>query len=258
MIALALLGVLSGSAGCAALLPPPPTRDEVLGRWEAHEDGHTATIDLHGDGTIEIDNVPRAVIQRDTADELDWSNTLDVGGEWSFSEAEDKAFSEALISALLDEPSGGQWLTLYPRSGGLHLYYGDVELSDHLFFELVDRHSTPAPETISRADLTGDWRSSASGVLRLNEDGTFQIDAAPAAFVTYTDDVGDQTPITPAGQWYFAEETVPLDPESAYVSLSFEGMYGPASTGVTKFIQLQETETGLSLTFHDEARWEKD
>lgn len=254
--ALTTIALLSVITGCGPALPTP-TRDGILGSWEAHEGDHTVRIELHGDGMVQIEDVPRAVLERET-DELDWDDTVDLSGEWTFSEATDEPYSEALISVTLDEASGSQWLSLYPRGGGLHLYYGDVENSSHLFFNLTRAAPTAGPETISRTDLVGEWGSSSSGMLTLRGDGTFEIEGAPAVFVTYVDDAGEETPITPSGQWHFTESTLPLDPVKSSVMLSFEGMYGPLQSFVTKSVELQESDGALSLSFHDEVRWEKD
>lgn len=253
---LILVGLLAALTACAGLLTPVPTREEVLGSWEAVDDGHRTSIQLHGDGTIRIASVPRAVLERDATDTLDWDDTVDLNGTWVFSEGSEEAYDEPLISVTLDQASGGQWLTLYPRGGGLHLYYGDVELSRHLFFELTEAPSTPSPETISQDDLVGEWRSESGSVLTLSADGSFAIDDAPSAFITHTDQDGTQTPLTPTGRWSFQESTLPLDPATD-VQLSFEGTYGALDSFVTTFVTLTEDQGMLSLSFHDEVRWEK-
>lgn len=254
--AIVLGGTVTALAACVPLSPsPPPNRSDMLGVWEARADGHVVSLELHGDGTIQIDEVPRAVFHRDASDALGWGDIVDVAGTWSFTEPGDET-SEAHINVLTDETAGGEWLTLYPRSGGLHLYYGDVEAGRHLTFAMLAAATTPPPATVSRADLVGAWTSPTDGELQLSGDGTFEISGGPATFLTNTDADGTDTPITPSGQWHFEEEVVPLDPET-YVMLSFEGTYGESDTFVTKFLKLEKDRRALSLGFHDEASWAK-
>ncbi|GAB6858682.1 hypothetical protein [Microbacterium xylanilyticum] len=194
-----------------------------------------------------------ALIERKTPDTLNWNDCQDGTGSWSFTEADSLPFAEVFMSVEIDgadDPEHPRTLSIYPRSGGIDLYYGDVETDSHLHFALSERASTPVPRVILRRDVVGDWRSETEGALHLRDDGTFTIDNGSPALLTFRDDALEHT-----GTWSFSDEVVPLDPKTARILLTFDGTYSDEEVTVSSWLGLQLDGDGLVLTFRDTDRW---
>lgn len=175
-LALAVIVTLLVTTSCGASTQPSE-RAEVLGTWESQSKGHVAQIELHGDGTAEVKNLPRAAVVRTDSQSLDWDDRVSARGEWSFTEPDSQPYSQAFIRVTLKDIEGSdESIQLHPWSGGeLLVYYGDVEVGEHLTFVLEEGAPTPSPETVGRQDLVGHWSSDNEGQLWLKEDGTFQL-----------------------------------------------------------------------------------
>lgn len=230
-----------------------------MGTWESQSNDHVAQIELHGDGTAEVRNVPLAVVARSTSQSLDWDDTVSASGEWSFTEPDTQPYSQAFIWVDLKDVDGSdESMQLHPWSGGkLLLYYGDPELSDHLTFSLNEGAPTPSPETVGRDDLIGRWGSDDDGQLWLKEDGTFQLRDVPLSEVAVDPgEVSEEVRVDLHGQWLFREQPLPLDP-LAGVSLHFldvDGRHPQVFDGMRP--SLQELEGGFVLELSDgRPRW---
>ncbi|MBS1907489.1 MAG: hypothetical protein JST33_13180 [Actinobacteria bacterium] len=146
MVAFALVGLLLLASGCSEHYPQH--RAEVLGTWEAHDEGHVVRLDLNGDGTLKMQDVPRAALSsHERAATLDWSDTVDVSGDWTFYEPSSTQFSTPEIRVWFDgtQKRGDlDGIALDPEADGLHLWYGDIDSGEGLLFRLVRTPSTPA------------------------------------------------------------------------------------------------------------------
>lgn len=258
-LALAVMVALLATTSCGASTQPSE-RTEVLGTWESQSHGHVAQIELHGDGTAEVRNLPRATVVRIESQSLDWDDSVSASGEWSFREPDSQPYSQAFIRVNLKDIEGSdESMQLHPWSGGkLLVYYGDVEVGAHLTFVLEEGAPTPSPETVSRQDLVGHWSSDNEGQLWLKEDGTFELTGIPLSQVAVDpSEVSEDVRVDLHGQWSFREEPLPLGP-LASVSLHFLDLDGrePEVFG-SMFPSLQEIEGGFALQLSDGLpRWE--
>lgn len=258
-LALAVIVTLLATTSCGASTQPSE-RAEVLGTWESQSKGHVAQIELHGDGTAEVKNLPRAAVVRTDSQSLDWDDRVSARGEWSFTEPDSQPYSQAFIRVTLKDIEGSdESIQLHPWSGGeLLVYYGDVEVGEHLTFVLEEGAPTPSPETVGRQDLVGHWSSDNEGQLWLKEDGTFQLKDIPLGQVAVDpSEVSDEVRVDLHGQWLFREEPLPLGP-LASVSLHFLDVDGrePKVFDIM-FPTLQEIEGGFALQLSDGLpRWE--
>ena len=255
-----LVAVLVLTTGCGAF-PPPPERTEVIGTWEAREGHRVARIEMDGDGALRIERLPRAAIAEAHVQALDWDDTVDASGSWSYSEPGPEAFSEARVHFSLAEVMGSdtkELFAIYLRQGRLQLYYGDPEMGSVLAFSLVAGPSTPLPQTVKRADLIGRWVSEDAGEVWLKKDETFVWSGAPLWLVALPGGGDADTPtLDIVGQWSHTEEPLPLG-KTAGPLLSFEGTYGHQPRLVDAIgLYLRETDGGFALvTGGRDARWE--
>lgn len=236
-------------------------RNDLLGTWEARDGSQTAQLRFHGDGTLELENVPTAaVFERGRSDELDWTDVVDVDAHWFFSEASSEQFSQGMISVSVEQDGDVGSLSLRPQSDQLHLYYGDVEAGRYLEFSKMDGPATPFPSTLGRAELSGTWSSQGAGELQLMEDGTFSITDIPTTVLSDWVTVDQDQDVTDlSGQWSFREQPLPLD-DTADVMLSFDPEHhAQDGSFFSWFPSLENTDGGLSLQLHSLGlRWERE
>lgn len=253
--AISVVILIALCSGCYSVVE----RNDLLGTWEARDGSQTAQLRFHGDGTLELENVPRAtVFERGRSDELDWTDVVDIDAHWFFTEAASDQISQGMVSVSVEENGEVGSMSLRPQSDQLHLYYGDVEAGRYLEFSKVDGPATPLPSTLGRDQLRGTWSSQGAGELHLMEDGTFSITDIPVTILADWVTIDQDDGVTDLnGQWSFTEQPLPLD-DTANVMLSFDPKYhAQDGSFFSWFPSLEGTDRGLSLQLHSLGlRWE--
>lgn len=235
-------------------------RNDLVGAWEARADGHSVGLNLHGDGTLTGEGVPRAALTgpRISSDEeaLDWADTVDFTARWAFSEASSASFSQGSVSVQFDNPDAAWGMSLVASTDELDLYYGNVELGQHLTFDEREPAATPIPATLSRTALVGTWSSANAGTLDLSDDGAFTLANVPEPLSAFLNLNGSRN-LT--GSWLFEEQVLPLS-EQTTVLLSVSSDYRTSSGSFVSFAPaLKATDDGYVLEFHaGEFHWVKD
>lgn len=80
-------GIVYGYYGLVGWGPVPAA--EYVGKWQLKgTGGRVATLTLNADGSLAAKNVPNEIFSLGEYTEPDWTNTVDVTGEWELDEPE--------------------------------------------------------------------------------------------------------------------------------------------------------------------------
>lgn len=95
LVLLAVAGLVYGLYGLVGWGTVPTNK--YVGEWQLRgDDGKVATLTLGADGSLAATNVPREIFSLGQYTELDWKNTVDLGGEW-------ESYGPASITVHVDE-----------------------------------------------------------------------------------------------------------------------------------------------------------
>ncbi|PZQ90607.1 MAG: hypothetical protein DI534_05225 [Leifsonia xyli] len=108
--------------GCGFPPPSPAISDgsELIGTWVAVADGESASIELIGDGTAQLESIPLGAVSPALVDQerLDWSVAVTTTGKWTitdhrtsgypyvnliFEPSEEEGFDGAMVRLLVDK-----------------------------------------------------------------------------------------------------------------------------------------------------------
>ncbi|WP_368496996.1 hypothetical protein [Herbiconiux sp. A18JL235] len=245
--------------GCSAFAPP--SRTQILGVYEASDAGHTALIELSGDGTVRIENLPRAALAVDRWDTLNWGDTITTTGNWEYYSTDQGQSEDAWVAVDIDARGlhgifSGFFLGV--RRGGLQLDYGDADRGALLSFGQIEGPSTPAPPTLVASDLVGRWTSDDNGIVILNADFTAQLVGIPLRIVV-ADEERESAPahtLDLEGRWTFRETPLPLDERAGPLIDIGKAATSPYSLVAILDVSLRDEGGRLSLIGRDgSSRW---
>jgi hypothetical protein len=148
-------------AGCALVFPSSPTREQVQGAWTATSGDHRLRVLLSSTGAATATGVPRSALAGsgpNAPDRLDWTETEDLTGTWSYFEPVNG--DPADIITTMTTVDGAEPASLSLKLGGsrLVLYYGYIEDGRELVFHRdAAQPLQPRVKLLRRSAFEGTW-----------------------------------------------------------------------------------------------------